>query len=60
MWMMVVEKPLAAQQQHGGSPFERDQIEAEKVKTAEKKRQKRESSKKADEERVKLLTKRLI
>ena len=52
--------PLAAQQQHGGSPFEQDQIEAERVKTAEKKRQKRESSKKADERRISLLTKKLI
>ena len=52
--------PLAAQQQHGGSPFEQDQIEAERVKTAEKKREKREASKKADERRISLLTKRLI
>ena len=52
--------PLAAQQQHGGSPFEQHQIEAEKVKTAEKKRQRREHAIKADERRIALLTKRLI
>jgi hypothetical protein len=52
--------PLAAQQQHGGSPFEQDQIEAEKVKTAEKKRQKSEHAINADERRIALLTKKLI